>query len=153
MPRPIHNDFFYAIALILSISLVLLAGFLFGCSDFTWALISAVICTELDITQQNDAITRLFDEVDVGIGGKTAALVGSLLRTLGEKSQVLCITHQPQTAAQGHQHLYVEKNTGQFQVRHLDHEAKIREVARMLGGLEITAHTLAHAKELMYDPS
>lgn len=123
------------------------------------------LAIEVVTTQQNADLTRLFDEVDVGIGGHTAAVVGRLLRTLGEKSQVLCITHQPQTAAQGHQHLYVEKKIEKikideqekdiacFYVHDLDREARIREVARMLGGLEMTSHTLAHAEELMGESS
>lgn len=119
------------------------------------------LAIEVVTTQQNGDLTRLFDEVDVGIGGQTAAIVGQLLRSLGEKSQVLCITHQPQTAAQGHQHFYVEKTIEKttidkqekdvacFHVHNLDRDARIREVARMLGGLEMTSHTLAHAAELM----
>lgn len=121
------------------------------------------LAIEVVTTQQNGDLTRLFDEVDVGIGGHTAAVVGRLLRSLGEKSQVLCITHQPQTAAQGHHHFYVEKKIEKkrineqepeqdiacFYVHNLDREARIREVARMLGGLEMTSNTLAHAAELM----
>lgn len=109
------------------------------------------------VTQKEEDITRLFDEVDVGIGGKAAAVVGNLLRQLGEKSQVLCITHQPQTASQGHHHFYVEKtihqkegkSTAVFQVSALDYGAKVQEIARMLGGMEMTENTLAHAKDLI----
>lgn len=115
------------------------------------------LAIEVVTTQKNQDLTRLFDEVDVGIGGQTAAVVGKLLRTLGEKSQVLCITHQPQTAAQGHQHLYVEKqvihendrDVAHFQVYPLVSDARVKEIARMLGGLTITPHTLAHATELL----
>lgn len=115
------------------------------------------LAIEVVTTQENYDLTRLFDEVDVGIGGQTAAVVGKLLRTLGEKSQVLCITHQPQTAAQGHQHLFVEKKVikyenqevAHFEIRELDHQAKVKEIARMLGGLEMTSNTLAHAQDLL----
>ncbi len=115
------------------------------------------LAIEMVTTQTNQDLTRLFDEVDVGIGGQTAAVVGKLLRTLGEKSQILCITHQPQTAAQGHQHFYVEKKiiqenkqkTTQFTINELAYESRVQEIARMLGGLEMTANTLAHAKDLL----
>ncbi len=115
------------------------------------------LAIEVVTTQENQDLTRLFDEVDVGIGGQTAAVVGKLLRTLGEKSQVLCITHQPQTAAQGHQHLVVEKKVllqgnqpiTRFEVHELTSSARVHEIARMLGGLEMTQNTLAHAADLL----
>lgn len=115
------------------------------------------LAIEVVTTQKNQDLTRLFDEVDVGIGGQTAAVVGQLLRGLGEKSQILCITHQPQTAAQGNQHLYVEKKILQhnnqpiahFEIRELTQTDRVNEIARMLGGLEMTANTLAHAADLL----
>lgn len=115
------------------------------------------LAIEVVTTQHNQDLTRLFDEIDVGIGGHTAAVVGKLLRTLGEKSQLLCITHQPQTASQGHQHLLVEKKILQkdnqsfahFYVHELSDQNRVNEIARMLGGFEMTANTLAHAADLL----
>ncbi|MEN9463940.1 MAG: hypothetical protein RL217_121 [Pseudomonadota bacterium] len=95
----------------------------------------------------------IFDEVDVGIGGGTAERVGRLLRKLGESSQVLCVTHQPQVAAQAHQHFQVSKISGErathTQLRKLTDKQREEEIARMLGGVEITQHTLAHAQEML----
>jgi DNA repair protein RecN (Recombination protein N) len=106
------------------------------------------------LTTQNEATpTLIFDEVDVGIGGGTAEIVGRLLRTLGKSAQVLCVTHLPQVASQGHQHLQVSKmldtQTTQTQIKLLDEAEKIQEIARMLGGVKITSQTLAHAKEML----
>ena len=96
--------------------------------------------------------TMVFDEVDVGIGGGIAEVVGDLLRTLGERSQVLVVTHQPQVAAKGHQHLLVTK-TGEDAVHSeltlLAGAARIKEVGRMLGGAKLTESTLAHAREML----
>jgi len=95
----------------------------------------------------------IFDEVDVGIGGSTAEIVGTLLRQLGEYRQVLCVTHLPQVAAQGHNHLQVTKTgdngTVQTQVIPLDGDPRVQEIARMLGGVKITEQTLAHAEEMI----
>lgn len=106
------------------------------------------------ITAQRGATpTLLFDEVDVGIGGATAALVGQLLRKLGERLQVFCVTHQPQVASNAHHHFMVEKQSNNeqtfSQVIKLTNNDKIDEIARMLGGLTITEQTLSHAKELL----
>ena len=96
--------------------------------------------------------TMIFDEVDVGIGGGVAEVVGDLLHTLGKLSQVLVVTHQPQVAAKGNQHLLVTK-TGDKKVHSeltmLDGQARIEEVGRMLGGAKLTESTLAHAKEML----
>ncbi|MEE9452343.1 MAG: DNA repair protein RecN [Gammaproteobacteria bacterium] len=104
-------------------------------------------------SQQDTTPTLLFDEVDVGIGGSTAAIVGQMLRQLGEKTQILCITHLPQVAAHGHHHLLVSKHiadkTTQTQTVHLAHKNKIQEIARMLGGIKVTTQTLKHAEELL----
>jgi len=101
---------------------------------------------------QHTIPTLIFDEVDVGIGGGTAEIVGKLLRQLGESHQVLCITHQPQVAAQGHHHLLVEKSqlhaATQTNIKILSEKEKIAELARMLGGIEITKKTLDHATEM-----
>lgn len=106
------------------------------------------------ITSQRGATpTLLFDEVDVGIGGATAALVGQMLRNLGERLQVFCVTHQPQVAACAHNHFMVEKQSDHQQtltrIYLLDSADKIDEIARMLGGLIITEQTRSHAKELL----
>jgi DNA repair protein RecN (Recombination protein N) len=97
--------------------------------------------------------TMVFDEVDSGIGGAVAEVVGHKLRRLGGSRQVLCVTHLPQVASQGHQHLRVAKsNDGestQTQIEQLDAKARREEIARMLGGIEITRQTLAHAKEML----
>lgn len=96
--------------------------------------------------------TLVFDEVDVGIGGRVAEIVGQQLRTIGGSRQVLCITHLPQVAAQGHDHMHVVKHDGQpvqVAVNRLDAEARVNEIARMLGGIEITDQTLAHARDML----
>jgi DNA repair protein RecN (Recombination protein N) len=95
----------------------------------------------------------IFDEVDVGIGGGIAEIVGKLLRQLGKFRQVLCVTHLPQVAAQGHHHLQVSKSGNgsaiQTGISALDGETRVQEIARMLGGVEITEQTLAHAAEMV----
>ncbi|AJD49734.1 DNA repair protein RecN [Isoalcanivorax pacificus W11-5] len=95
----------------------------------------------------------VFDEVDVGVGGGVAEIVGRLLRELGEHAQVLCITHQPQVAAQGHQHWHVHKKQSKTsthtRIQSLTMEHRTSELARMLGGLEMTDSTLAHAREML----
>lgn len=97
--------------------------------------------------------TLIFDEVDVGVGGGTAEIVGKLLRQLGQTHQVFCITHQPQVAALGHQHIRVVKvqreNAHHTQIQSLSRNEKINELARMLGGVEITQKVLAHAREMV----
>jgi DNA repair protein RecN (Recombination protein N) len=97
--------------------------------------------------------TLIFDEVDVGIGGRVAEIVGLQLRSLGQHRQVVCVTHLPQVAALGHHHLQVSKqtdgNTTITEISPLDPAQRIDEVARMLGGIEITEQTLSHAKEMI----
>lgn len=97
--------------------------------------------------------TMVFDEVDSGIGGAVAEVVGQKLRALGRERQVLCVTHLPQVAAQGHRHLRVSKAASgdgtRSQVEALDHAARIDELARMLGGVGITEATLAHARQML----
>lgn len=97
--------------------------------------------------------TLVFDEVDVGIGGPTAEIVGRLLRELGRKTQILCVTHLPQVASQAHHHLFVsksvQKGTTQSKIHALTGETRIHEIARMLGGVDITEHSLAHAHEML----
>lgn len=94
----------------------------------------------------------ILDEADVGIGGRTAEVVGRLLRNLGEHTQILAVTHLPQVAALAHQHLAVEKSdqdTARVNIRTLDEEDRVSELARMLGGVEVTAQTRAHANEML----
>ncbi|MFI4914254.1 MAG: DNA repair protein RecN [Steroidobacterales bacterium] len=95
----------------------------------------------------------VFDEVDAGIGGAVAEIVGRELRALGAQAQVLCVTHLAQVAAQGHQHLRVSKLsdglTTRTAVTALGGETRIEEIARMLGGIEITARARAHAIEML----
>ena len=106
------------------------------------------------ITAQTSRVpTLVFDEVDVGIGGPTAEVVGQLLRRLGERGQVLTVTHLPQVAAQGHQHLFVHKVRGKHSthtaVSKLSDDKRIEEIARMLGGVDLTDESLAHARKLV----
>jgi DNA repair protein RecN (Recombination protein N) len=95
----------------------------------------------------------VFDEVDSGIGGAVAEVVGQKLRALGAQRQVLCVTHLPQVAAQGHQHLQVSKaiagGGAASAVARLDDKARVEEVARMLGGVEITRETRANARQML----
>ncbi len=106
------------------------------------------------ITAQCDNTpTLIFDEVDVGIGGATAEIVGKLLRQLGKTTQILCITHLGQVAAQGQQQVKIEKYKEAKQTMSkltlLSNEQRINEIARMIGGVKITQQTLAHAQELL----
>jgi DNA repair protein RecN (Recombination protein N) len=106
------------------------------------------------ITAQTSRVpTLVFDEVDVGIGGPTAEIVGQLLRRLGERGQVMTVTHLPQVAAQGHQHLFVHKvrdeQATRTAVSKLSKNERVEEVARMLGGIDLTKESLAHAKKMV----
>ncbi|TNE80272.1 MAG: DNA repair protein RecN [Gammaproteobacteria bacterium] len=103
--------------------------------------------------RHSNIATLIFDEVDVGIGGATADVVGRLLRELGERGQVICVTHQPQVAACAHHQLRVSKQTDQHaahsDIQPLRESERIDEIARMLGGATITETTLDHARELL----
>ncbi|KOO03970.1 DNA repair protein RecN [Vibrio nereis] len=103
--------------------------------------------------QKVDTPSLIFDEVDVGISGPTAAVVGKMLRKLGESTQVLCVTHLPQVAGCGHQQLFVAKQTKagktETQMNRLDSDQRVAELARLLGGSQITESTLANARELL----
>lgn len=100
-----------------------------------------------------DTPALIFDEIDVGISGPTAAVVGHLLRQLGESTQVMCVTHLPQVAGCGHHHFIVSKKTDgaetETQMLLLNKSARLQELARLLGGSEVTKNTLANAKELL----
>ncbi|OLO05785.1 MULTISPECIES: DNA repair protein RecN [Salinicola] len=97
--------------------------------------------------------TLVFDEVDVGISGATAEIVGQLLRRLGHDAQVMTVTHLPQVAAQAHQHLHIEKRSSDdethTEMAQLDDAGRVRELARMLGGVKLSNRTLAHAREML----
>jgi DNA repair protein RecN (Recombination protein N) len=97
--------------------------------------------------------TFVFDEVDAGIGGAVAEVVGRRLRQIAARRQVLCVTHLPQVASQGQNHYRIVKltdgKTSRTQVRGLDERERVEELSRMLGGVEITAATRAHAEEMM----
>ncbi len=106
------------------------------------------------ITAQSGRIpTLIFDEVDVGVGGGVAEIVGQQLRALSKQRQVLCVTHLPQVAAQGRHHIQVSKETKKeatkITLRTLGAEERRDEIARMLGGVKITGQTLAHAGEML----
>ena len=101
----------------------------------------------------NTVPSMVLDEIDVGIGGAVAEVVGRLLRTVAQKSQVLCVTHLPQVASQGHQHLQVAKASQNSEtlasLARLDQAGRVEELARMLGGIEITDKTRAAATEML----
>ena len=103
--------------------------------------------------EQQPTPTLIFDEVDVGIGGGTAEIVGQLLHELGKHCQILCVTHLPQVAALGDHHIHVQKSkqkdSTSATVSTLSQAERIQEIARMLGGVKITPQTLAHAEEML----
>ncbi len=104
-------------------------------------------------TRDQPGKTLIFDEVDAGIGGRVATVVGQKLRALGDRFQVLCITHLPQIAAAGTTHFYIEKSVRRARtvtsVRRLDEEARVEELARMIGGIDAGAQARASARELL----
>jgi len=101
----------------------------------------------------SDIPTLVFDEVDVGIGGSTADIVGQLLKKLGERGQVISVTHQPQVAAHAHHHYraskIVDNVSAESLMTPLDQKQRVEELARMLGGAKVTEQTLSHASELL----
>ncbi len=106
------------------------------------------------VTAQTSNIpTLVFDEVDVGIGGSVAEVVGNLLRELGKSAQVFCVTHLAQVAAKGNTHLLakksVSKTTATTAIIELDNKARTAELARMMGGLDVTDSSIAHATEML----
>lgn len=109
----------------------------------------------LQVISSKDTLipTMVFDEVDTGISGPTAALIGRLLRRLGEKAQVMCVTHLPQVAAQAHNQLFVSKvtdgKTTETNLLKLTKEERINEIARLLAGDELTDTAIANAKDLL----
>jgi DNA repair protein RecN (Recombination protein N) len=111
------------------------------------------LAIQVIMSESSQIPTLIFDEVDSGVGGGVAEIVGNKLRLLGRERQVLCVTHLPQVASQAHHHFRVEKqsegqNTSTI-VSELGDAQRLEEVARMLGGVEITAQTRAHASEMI----
>jgi DNA repair protein RecN (Recombination protein N) len=111
------------------------------------------LAIQVVLAQRSAVPSMIFDEVDVGIGGSTAEVVGRLLKELGKNGQVMCITHQAQVASQGEHHLRISKSimdgTMHSSVDPLNDEERTEEVARMLGGIDITDQTKAHAREML----
>ncbi len=113
------------------------------------------ISLAIQVISNNDKVipTLVFDEVDAGIGGGIAEIVGKLLHSLTDKHQVFCVTHLPQVASLGDQHLQVQKSSNKkvtlTEVAELDDEQRIEEIARMLGGIKITEQSRKHAKEML----
>ena len=103
--------------------------------------------------QTSETPSLVFDEVDVGIGGGVAKVVGEMLRQLGQSTQILCVTHQAQVAGQGHHHFYVSKSAQSestvTSVLPLEGEQIVKEIARMLAGEELSDESLAHAQQLV----
>ncbi len=116
-------------------------------------LARVALAIEVAAIGSDDIPVMVFDEVDSGIGGATAEVVGRKLRQLGKARQVLCVTHLPQVAAQGHQHFAVRKDVvdGQTQTDFSEVQGKARteEIARMLGGVELTRETRANADQML----
>ena len=104
-------------------------------------------------SKDNNAPTMIFDEVDAGIGGSVAEIVGKLLNTLAANSQIFCVPHLPQVASCGNQHLQVTKNTKDgetfTEVSNLNKKERINEIARMLAGMEVTTESLANAEKML----
>jgi DNA repair protein RecN (Recombination protein N) len=111
------------------------------------------LAIQVIMSESSQIPTLIFDEVDSGVGGGVAEIVGKKLRLLGRDRQVLCVTHLPQVASQAHHHFRVEKISTQDKtstaVSALDDLERLEEVARMLGGVRITEQTRAHASEMI----
>lgn len=111
------------------------------------------LAIQVILSQNSDIETMIFDEVDSGIGGGIAEIVGKKLRLIAQNRQVLCVTHLPQVAAQAHQHFNVVKSKTAEQtvtsILPLNEDKRLEEIARMLGGVQITQQTKAHAQEML----
>jgi DNA repair protein RecN (Recombination protein N) len=111
------------------------------------------LAIQVIMSESSKIPTLIFDEVDSGVGGGVAEIVGKKLRLLGRDRQVFCVTHLPQVASQAHHHYRVSKvnehDETATRVYALSHEERLEEVARMLGGVTITAQTRAHASEML----
>ncbi|MEM7257049.1 MAG: DNA repair protein RecN [Pseudomonadota bacterium] len=111
------------------------------------------LAVQLIASTHNRVPTLIFDEVDTGVGGGVAETVGQQLRQLGNRCQVLCVTHLPQVAAQGHHHIRVSKKSSDNKTlaesKLLSDKESLEEIARMLGGVKITKRTREHAREML----
>jgi DNA repair protein RecN (Recombination protein N) len=110
------------------------------------------LALQVAVADKATAPTMIFDEVDVGVGGAVADVVGTLLRTLADNVQALCVTHLPQVAAKGHQHIQVSKAGDRVvttSLQYLSNEERVEELSRMLGGAVITDATRENARELL----
>jgi DNA repair protein RecN (Recombination protein N) len=111
------------------------------------------LAIQVIIAERVTTPTLLFDEVDVGVSGPTASSVGKLMRKLSNNAQVICVTHLPQVACYGHQQQFVSKHTEngstQTSMRVLDETGRVNELARLLGGDQISSTSKANAKELL----
>ena len=111
------------------------------------------LAVQVILADSSQVPSLVFDEVDSGIGGGVAEIVGRHLRELGGRYQVMCVTHLPQVASQSHQHLRIMKitdgKTTRTALSHLEGEEKVEELARMLGGVDITTKTREHAREMI----
>ena len=111
------------------------------------------LAIQVIVSEDTGTPTLIFDEVDSGIGGRVAEIVGRHLRHLGQTRQVLCITHLPQVASQAHYHLKVQKcadeDSTRIELASLKEPERVQEIARMVGGIEITARTRAYAREML----
>lgn len=111
------------------------------------------LCIQVVTTATTQTPTLVFDEVDVGIGGPTAEVVGRMLRQLGDRTQILCVTHLAQVASQAHDHLFVSKAVQDGKtcssILPLEGPSRVKEIARMLGGVDISQQGLALANEML----
>ena len=106
---------------------------------------------QLETRSNNDCETMIFDEIDTGIGGATAEILGNHLAKLSGETQVLCVTHLAQIAAKAKHHYLVskDKKLSSTELMYLDNDRRVEELARMIGGIELTDKTLQFAKELI----
>ncbi|NNM62140.1 MAG: DNA repair protein RecN [Steroidobacteraceae bacterium] len=111
------------------------------------------LAVQVAAASKTPAACRVFDEVDAGVGGATAEIVGRQLRALSERAQVLCVTHLPQVASQAHTQMRVTKRSGNGGTRtlieRLDAAERVEEIARMLGGIDVSDQARAHAREML----
>ena len=110
------------------------------------------LAIQVAATNSESSSCSIYDEVDVGVGGRTAEIVGSKLKKIAKNKQVICITHLPQVAVQGQSHIQIKKlssEESEIYVNNLDFDQRLEEISRMLGGVEITAETRAHAADML----
>ena len=109
------------------------------------------LALQVCVMEATTAPTLIFDEIDVGIGGRVAEIVGQQLAKLGAVRQVLCITHLAQVAANAHQQILISKSGDPVEasIASLQEEQRVEEIARMMGGIEITEQTRAHAEVML----